>query len=346
MDGTPEDHHGSERFETVIIGGGQAGLSTGYHLAARDRPFVILDANERIGDAWRTRWDSLRLFTPARYDGLEGLHFPARPVVPDEGRDGRLPRGIHEAIRAPRPHRDARRRIVPARGAVRHPRRQPAVRGRARRGRDGRTQRAHDPLLRRRSRPGHRATAFARLPGSVPTAGGWRLGRGGRELGRRDRVRGRPDASDVGGRHALRPDPRPSWSRRRAIRVPHRAIRRPPRPDARDADRPEARPQARVGCRPPHPRELKDLAAAGVEQVARTAGTRDGLPVLEDGRVLEASNVIWCTGFHYDFGWIDVPVIGEHGAPVHRRGVAEGEPGLPSWAWSSSTPCPRTSSPV
>ena len=69
MDRTPEDHR-SEGFETVIVGGGQAGLSMGYHLAARGRPFVILDANERIGDAWRTRWDSLRLFTPARYDGL------------------------------------------------------------------------------------------------------------------------------------------------------------------------------------------------------------------------------------------------------------------------------------
>jgi hypothetical protein len=71
---------GSENFETVIIGGGQAGLSVGYHLKKQGRPFVILDANERIGDAWRNRWDSLRLFTPARYSGLTGWRFPAPAV--------------------------------------------------------------------------------------------------------------------------------------------------------------------------------------------------------------------------------------------------------------------------
>jgi putative flavoprotein involved in K+ transport len=55
--GRREAGAGRERFETVIIGGGQAGLSVGYHLAKRDRPFVILDANARIGDSWRKRWD-------------------------------------------------------------------------------------------------------------------------------------------------------------------------------------------------------------------------------------------------------------------------------------------------
>jgi hypothetical protein len=70
--------NGAEHFETVIIGGGQAGLTVGYHLTRRDRPFVILDANERIGDAWRKRWDSLRLFTAAGYDGLQGMPFPGR----------------------------------------------------------------------------------------------------------------------------------------------------------------------------------------------------------------------------------------------------------------------------
>ena len=67
----------SERIETLVIGGGQAGLSVGYHLAKRGRPFLILDANQRIGDSWRQRWDSLRLFTPARWDGLDGMPFPA-----------------------------------------------------------------------------------------------------------------------------------------------------------------------------------------------------------------------------------------------------------------------------
>src|SRR5918995_2638960 len=68
---------GAEHIETVIIGAGQTGLSVGYHLAKRGRRFVILDANERIGDSWRKRWDSLRVFTPARYNGLPGWPFPA-----------------------------------------------------------------------------------------------------------------------------------------------------------------------------------------------------------------------------------------------------------------------------
>jgi putative flavoprotein involved in K+ transport len=65
-----------EQVETIIVGGGQAGLAVGYHLAQGNRPFVILDANERTGDSWRKRWDSLRLFTPAYLNGLPGLEFP------------------------------------------------------------------------------------------------------------------------------------------------------------------------------------------------------------------------------------------------------------------------------
>src|SRR6188768_3596821 len=66
-----------EHFDVVVIGGGQAGLSVGYYLARQGVRFVILDAHERVGDAWRKRWDSLRLFSPARYDALVGMPFPA-----------------------------------------------------------------------------------------------------------------------------------------------------------------------------------------------------------------------------------------------------------------------------
>src|SRR5215470_9737224 len=69
----------NEYVQTVVIGGGQTGLSAGRFLQQRGLPFVILDASPRIGDAWRNRWDSLRLFTPARFDSLAGLPFPAPP---------------------------------------------------------------------------------------------------------------------------------------------------------------------------------------------------------------------------------------------------------------------------
>jgi putative flavoprotein involved in K+ transport len=72
----------------------------------------------------------------------------------------------------------------------------------------------------------------------------------------------------------------------------------------------------------------KDIPAAGIDRVPRTADVRDGYPVLEDGRVVEVSNVIWCTGFVTDFSWIDIPIFRENGLPVHERGVVEGRPGL------------------
>jgi len=65
--------------DTLVIGGGQAGLAVGYHLARRGIDYRIVDAQPRIGDSWRNRWDSLRLFTPARFAGLDGLPFPGGP---------------------------------------------------------------------------------------------------------------------------------------------------------------------------------------------------------------------------------------------------------------------------
>jgi putative flavoprotein involved in K+ transport len=97
-------------------------------------------------------------------------------------------------------------------------------------------------------------------------------------------------------------------------------VRTPPGRKAQRTYRSKGVPLVRV--------RREDLAAAGVELVPRTASVRDGLPVLEDGRVLNVTNVVWCTGFVPDFMWIDLPVFNEEGDPVHDRGVVGSEPGL------------------
>src|SRR5215207_2215273 len=63
-------------LDTVVIGGGQSGLAIGYFLAKQNRDFVILDAGREVGEAWRNRWDSLRLFTPAFHSSLPGMPLP------------------------------------------------------------------------------------------------------------------------------------------------------------------------------------------------------------------------------------------------------------------------------
>ena len=66
-------------LDVLVIGAGQAGLALGHHLAALDANFLLLDAGPEIGYSWRSRWDSLRLFSPAAYDALPGMQFPAPP---------------------------------------------------------------------------------------------------------------------------------------------------------------------------------------------------------------------------------------------------------------------------
>ena len=76
---TASGHGRTERYDVVVIGGGQAGLSTGYHLKKAGMSFVILDDRSRSGDVWRQRWDSLKLHTPAVFSSLDGMPFPSEP---------------------------------------------------------------------------------------------------------------------------------------------------------------------------------------------------------------------------------------------------------------------------
>ena len=160
-----------ERVEVVVIGAGQAGLSVGYFLARHGVPFVILDANARVGDSWRSRWDSLRLFTAARYDGLVGMPFPAPALsFPTKDDDGRLSRGLREALRAARPVQRPRGPALPRGRPLRRRGGRPPVRGGARGRGDGDLPAAPGAGVRAAARSGHRADPLERVQEPVAAA--------------------------------------------------------------------------------------------------------------------------------------------------------------------------------
>jgi putative flavoprotein involved in K+ transport len=319
----------TERFETVIIGGGQAGLSMGYHLAKRGRTSVILDANERIGDAWRKRWDSLRLFTPAKYDGLAGMRFPASSVsfpTKDEMADylaayaERFNLPVRTGVSVNLLFRDGDRYVVGA-GDRRFEADNVVVA-------TGACQSPKTPTFAPELDPGivQLHSSQYRNPSQVREGGVLVVGIGNSgaeiayEVSRSHRtwLSGKP-AGQIPVRHGpasarfVLPLVRFAGYHVLTLKTP---IGRKVQPKFVG----HAAPLIRV--------KLKDLAAAGVEQVPRTVGVRDGAPELADGRVLDVSNVIWCTGFQGAFGWIDLPIFGDDGRPLQERGVVRETPGI------------------
>jgi putative flavoprotein involved in K+ transport len=321
-----------ERVGTVVIGGGQAGLSVGYHLAGRGLPFVILDANERTGDAWRNRWDSLRLFTPRRYSSLAGMPFPGPPrafPTKDEAADyleayaERFQLPVRSGVRVDRLSRDADRFVVSA---------------------GDRSFEADNVVVAMATHQVPRVPPFAREldPGIVQLhAGEYRnpsqlqegdtlvvgVGNSGGEIAfevageRRTWLAGRETGhvpvriEGVVARYVIQP---------LLFRFIGHYVLTVNTPIGR-----KLRPKLLSHGAPLVRVKPKDLAAAGIERVPRVAGVRDGFPLLEDQRALEVANVIWCTGFRPDFSWIDLPVFGEdRKEPMHRRGIVANEPGL------------------
>ena len=318
-----------ERFETVIVGGGQAGLATAYHLKKQGRSFVVLDAEGRVGDAWRKRWDSLRLFTPAKYDGLPGLRFPApRWSFPTKDEMGdyletyadRFELPIRTGVFVDRVFRDGERyviesglerfeadNVVIATGGHRVPK-LPAFSAEL----DAGLAQLH--------------SADYRNPGQLRDGGVLVVGVGNSgaeiafELSQTRRVyqAGTPSA-EIPVRHGSVPS-RFVLPVIRFVGTHVLTVRTPLGRKARPRFLRTATPLIRI--------KSKDLAAAGIERVPRVVGARGGLPLLADGRVLDVANVVWCTGFGYDFTWIDLPSVDESGEPVHERGMVPSAPGL------------------
>lgn len=319
-----------ERFDVVVIGGGQAGLATGYFLLQHKIEFVILDAAARVGDAWRRRWDSLRVFTPARYDGLPGLPFPApghmhpsKDQIADylEMYATRMRLPVRSGVHVDRVSREGdqfvvvagdRRyeaaQVVVAAGAYHHPKvpdfasqLDPAIR------------QLHSQVFRNPSQlqPGAVLVVGAANSGAeiaYDAAASHETWLAGRDTGK--------VPFDING-YAERVAVRAVWFVLNHVLTVATPVGR------------KARPTVRLHGGPLERVRPADLAEAGVNRVyARVTGVRNGLPLLDDGRVLDVTNVVWCTGFRPDYSWIDLPVVGDDGWPLEERGVVRGTPGL------------------
>jgi putative flavoprotein involved in K+ transport len=319
-----------ERVQTVIIGGGQAGLSVGYHLQQRGLPFLILDAHRRIGDAWRMRWDSLRLFTPARYDGLAGLPFPARGdtfPTKDQMADYLERYAVHfkmpvrTGTRVDKLSRDGNRFIVQA-GDARYE--------------------AENVVVAMSNHQKPRVPAFAaqldpkivqihsfnyRNPSQLQDGGVLIVGVGnsgadiGVEVARTHRtwLAGKESGAvpfrmeSFFGRFILS----------RLVRFIGHHVLTVSTPIGR-----RLRPQLRFMAAPLIRVKPQDIVDAGITRVSRVSGVKDGRPMLDDGQVLDVANVIWCTGFSNGFSWIDLPIFGADGEPEYDRGLVPKAAGL------------------
>jgi putative flavoprotein involved in K+ transport len=320
----------AEKYETVVIGGGQAGLAAGYHLAQLDGSFVILDASERVGDSWRTRWPSLRLYSPAQYDGLPGMAFPApRHSYPTayemadylEAYAARYELPVRNGVHVDRLSKNGRgyvvvagdrrfeaENVVVATGVMQAP----VVPGFAA---------DLDPSITQLHSLEYRSPAQLQA-GSVLVVGAAHSGGDiAYEVAAEHRtvLSGR-DTGQMPFRLESR-RMRVVWPVLRFLATRVITVDTPIGRKARHEIRGHGGPLLRV--------KRSDLAAAGVERVLdRTVGVQDGFPVLENGRVLEVANVIWCTGFRPNYSWIDLPLEYEEGYPSQYRGAVASHPGL------------------
>ena len=319
----------TERIDTVVVGAGQAGLAVGSYLAQQGRPFVILDAHERVGDSWRQRWDSLRLFTPARYDALPGSRFPGSPwAFPsrEEFSDYLESYAVERGLPV--------RTSTPVRRLVREGTGYVVETDRGRLLADhvivaaGFDRLPQTPVFSAELEPTltQLHSSEYRNPEQLPDGDVLVVGAGNSgadialELSRTHQVH-------LSGRH---PGQVPFRIERPSSRILSMLVfaafahvlttSTPMGRRARAAVLAHSGPLIRV--------KTADLAAAGVHRVPRVVGVRDGLPVIEDGQALSVASVVWCTGYRPDTSWIDLPVIGPDGLPVHERGVCPSQPGL------------------
>jgi putative flavoprotein involved in K+ transport len=316
------DDSDRKRHDVVVVGGGQAGLAIGYFLAQRRRDFTILEAAAEPAAAWRERWDSLKLFTPARYNALPGLAFP---VDPDRypGRDEVVSYLIDYAVHFAMPVElsSAVRSIGKANGAYLvelddrvYEADQVVVA-------TGPFQVPFVPAIAKRLGPQvdqMHSTAY-RSPEAIPA--GRVLVVGGGNTGfqiAEELSRSREVHLSIGSRQT--PLPQRILGRDLFWYLDATGLIR-----KTTASRIGRRMEGRDTLIGSTPRGIR--RRHGVRLHGRAVGAQGRTVEFSDGSRLDVGAVIWATGFRVDHSWVDVPVFDDAGRLVHRRGVTD-SPGL------------------
>ncbi len=322
---------GIEYHETIVVGGGQAGLATAKLLADRGRECLVVDGLAAVGDNWRRHYDSLRLYNPAAICGLPGMDFPA-PGDHFPRRDEvaaflaayadrfdlpvRTSTWVREVTRLDDGYRVTTsggvlqaRNVVVATGTFGRPF-TPTVADEL------------DPSIHQLHSSQYRNPSDLE-PGPVLVVGashsGADLAFETAEAGHETVLVGRDTGElpvDIDGRlqrlitHLL------PFVAARVLSLSTPIGRR-------------MQPEVRTHGGPLLRIKRADLEAAGVERLTeRVVGATGGRPRLDGGRVLDVANVLWCTGFRQDFSWIRPSVTGDDGWPREHLGVVEESPGL------------------
>src|SRR5262252_7604251 len=316
--------HGTdnELLDVAVIGGGQAGLAMAWHLAREGVRFVVLDAAPEIGHTWRSRWDSLTLFTPAKRNGLPGMAFPGPPgAYPGKDAVAGYLRAYAAAFNLPvrlnarvtylsqtaegfeiRTEDEAyrARQVVVATGPFQVPYLPPAAHRL-----DGSVTQLHSAGYRN----------LQALPsGPVLVVGG---GNSGFQIAEELAAAGRRVDLSIATKMPVLPQRLAGkdlfwWlTRLRLMRVST---------------------ESRLGRR----MSSRDFIIGSSRHRLQKAGVRfrpqltgaDGRAVhFADGGTLDAGVVIWATGYRPDYSWIHIPGVARDGQVAHRRGVTE-VPGL------------------
>jgi putative flavoprotein involved in K+ transport len=311
----------AQRREVVVIGGGQAGLAIGYFLARQGRRFTILEAAGEPAAAWRTRWDSLKLFTPVRYNSLPGLAFPGEPdtypgrddvvaYLSEYARHFELPVELDSRVRSVRAgdrgfvveledRTYEADQVVVATGPFQVP---------------------FVPPMSERLDPGvtQLHSSEYRAPDDLPQ--GTALVVGGGNTGFQiatELARSRPVHLSIGSRQTPLPQRilgRDLFRYLEATGLMGKTVTS--RIGRRMKDR-----ETLIGSSPRAARKQ------GIQTRPRAIHTGRSTVTFGDGSALAVSAVIWATGFRLDHSFLDLPVFDDRGRVVHRRGVSD-VPGL------------------